>query len=274
MGKKSILLTLGAGYICTQISKVNRVEIKEDLGVCEDKSKNENIGVFITDKGLCDSMILMQINKGNNKINVVSFLKSCYVNDKKIGRVYNQVGPVKTIKFLNETFELAINNYVRLDYKIIEKMIDKVSGIEMDMAIDEVKENCYKELGDGMYLLTGREAIDYLKSKPLRRESKAHKQKRVVKMITDKLMSVAPGELFAMISEGVPQVETSLKTRELVGLGISCLKIGMDNINKNKFPLKEDLKKVWIQNEIGVQCDLINTRKQIHDFLDGKMKEF
>ncbi|MGL5152515.1 MAG: LCP family protein [Clostridium sp.] len=270
MAKKALLLTLGAGYICTQISKVNRVNITENLKVYEGKEGSENIGIFITDKGLCDSMILLQINKKKGRINVASFLKNCFVNDKKIGRVYNKDGVLKTIAFLNESFDLSINNYVKVDYTIIEKVIDKLGGITLELTDNEVEGKNYKKIDGNKYVLTGRAGIEYLKEKTIRKESKAKKQKRVVNSINKLILGGAISEFLSVISDVIPQVETSLKTRELVGLGISCLKIGTDKINKNKFPLKDDVKKAWVVSEVGFICDVGATKEKLHSFLNGE----
>lgn len=270
MAKKGLLLTLGAGYICTQISNVNKIDIKDELCVTKLEDKKTNVGVFISDNGICDSIILLHLNKKSDKVNVATFVKDFYIEEKKLGRVYNQCGPIETIRVLNEGFKLSINNYIKLDYSIIENIINKIDGIKLKLVPREAATIEGLDKGeDGIYILNGRQTIDYLKSKPLDNGDKSKKQKKVLKVIMDKVMEVAPKEFIALISDVIPSIETSLKTRELIGIALSCMKIGVDNISKNKFPLDNDLNKINLENEIKVQCNLENTIKEIHNFLNN-----
>lgn len=82
MAKKGLLLTLGAGDICTQISNVNKVEIKEELCITKLEDKKSNIGVFISDNDICDSIMLIHLDKVNKNVNIATFLKNFYIRKK------------------------------------------------------------------------------------------------------------------------------------------------------------------------------------------------
>ena len=47
MAKKKLLLTLGVGYLCTQLPNINRVDIKEDLNISEVNTNDKQIIIFI-----------------------------------------------------------------------------------------------------------------------------------------------------------------------------------------------------------------------------------
>ncbi|MGL5352120.1 MAG: hypothetical protein ACRDA5_02195, partial [Clostridium sp.] len=123
--------------------------------------------------------------------------------------------------------------------------------------------------GNAEYNFSGRHVIDYMKSKPLDGSNKSKKQKKIIKLVIDKVLESSTKEFLAIISDSIQSIETSLKTKELVGVGLSCMKIGVDNINKKKFPLKADLNKVQVESEIRIECNLENTTKEIYAFLNN-----
>lgn len=85
----------------------------------------------------------------------------------------------------------------------------------------------------------------------------------------DKLMECSPKEFIHALSKSLNHIETTMSTKELVNLGFSCIKIGIDNVEKIKIPSKStkeqlilkksDLHKYKIENSVDEIRYILNS---------------
>ena len=72
-----------------------------------------------------------------------SIMRDTYVKVKghgetKITHAYAYGGPELAIRTLNENFNLDIRNYVTVDFFNLEKIIDAMGGVTIDVKQDEI----------------------------------------------------------------------------------------------------------------------------------------
>lgn len=244
MAKKKLLLTLGVGYLCTQLPNINKVNIKEDLNIAEVNTNAKQIIIFITNKNKCDSIFILCINNKSNNIKVVKFKNKLKIQNENIIELYNNLGATSVISKLNESLGFSIQNYVKLDYLALIEVIEKLGGLKvklneydkklifLDRELKE-KESC---------VLNSEEVVKYISFKSEKGCTKKDiRQKRAMKSLINNLMELSPKEFSRIVSNVIPFIETTMSTKELVIMGVTCIKIGIDNVEKVFIPTKNNV---------------------------------
>ena len=90
-----------------------------------------------------DSIIILSIDEMHKKIKMSSIMRDTYVKVKghgetKITHAYAYGGPQLAIRTLNENFNLDIRNYVTVDFFNLEKIINAIGGVSIDVKQNEV----------------------------------------------------------------------------------------------------------------------------------------
>lgn len=236
VAKNKLLLTLGVGYLCTQLPNIKKVELNDDLEIFDLEKKQ--IIVFITEDNKCNSLIVIDLNSKSKKINLITLEKKLQSQNKSLVELYNENGVIEVIKNLNKNLKLSIQQYLKVDYMILEKIINDINGIEIDLKKEDKFQIGIKDKMD-VCLLNGEQAIKYIKFKNKEGCTKKDKrQKKLFKNLINKLMESSPKEFINIMSKSLDSIETTMGTKELVTLGFLCIKIGVDNIEKIKIPSK------------------------------------
>ena len=96
--------------------------------------------------GNSDSMMLVSCNLETKRVCIFSFMRdgAVYINDKsgwydKINKAYSNGGIGMLINTLNgqRNFQLDVQNYVSITFKMFEHIIDTFGGIEVDLTEEE-----------------------------------------------------------------------------------------------------------------------------------------
>ncbi|MCJ7690843.1 MAG: LCP family protein [Clostridiaceae bacterium] len=156
-----IALVAGTAFGSTlyQLSKIETKTISktdDNLGIKPKKTQikeatNEvtNIALFGVDRrdknepARSDSIMILSIDEKNKKIKMSSIMRDTYVKIKghgetKINHAYAYGGPELAIRTLNENFDMNIRDYATVDFFSLEKIIDAVGGVNIDVKDNEV----------------------------------------------------------------------------------------------------------------------------------------
>ncbi|MGG7141903.1 hypothetical protein ACQPVP_00335 [Clostridium nigeriense] len=232
MLNKKLLLTLGAGYICTHISNVKKIKIDEDLKCYNDK--NRDLSIFILNNGIYENLIILNFDKKNNQIKIGNFQ-----NEKeRLSKIYNEHKEIEIIKSLNLENNLSINNLIKFDYIILKEYVDKINGINLKITKREAK-LLKLEINEGnTYKFNGEKLIEYLSLDYIGAD-KVKRLKKVFKILLNNILNLSKKEFLNTISEIMSNIETSLSTKELVSLGLYTLKLNSSNIEEYNFDIRE-----------------------------------
>jgi len=300
-----------SGYTYYQLSKVNTVEISkknEDLGiknppVTEEKSEEIiNIALFGVDVGRdkydvpnSDSIMIATLDRKHNKLKLTSIMRDTYVEisgygKTKINEAYAKGGAPLAIKTLNENFNLNIRDYVTVNFFGLEKVIDLLGGVTVEVKDYELKEinTWVREVAElqhkepvlvqhtGVQNLTGGQAVAYCRLRHVGNGDfeRTDRQRRVLNELFNKVRSVGVTKYPSIVSEILPQIETSISTTEILSLGTKVLTSKIDTIEQQRFPLDgyckgEMINEIWY---LVPKPDLTDTEKQIHDFIYEDIK--
>lgn len=303
------ILSICFGYFYYKTSKVKKVSISKknsDLGISnetEDKlskfSGITNIALFGLDSRVkdeatrSDCIMIITLDGTHNKIKISSIMRDTYVNVDghgmtKITHAYAYGGPQLAIKTINENFGLNIKDFVKVDFFSLEKIIDSVGGIEVNITSDELKViNGYiKEVSDiekvpvkevtktGPQLLDGRQAVAYCRIRYTAGDDfkRTERQRDVLQLIINKVKAGGKSGMMAAINTMLPYVETSMSSTDILKLGTSAISSGIyNNVEQERFPVDGYC---WAisSGEWYLGTDLKVTSKQMQDYIFNDIK--
>jgi anionic cell wall polymer biosynthesis LytR-Cps2A-Psr (LCP) family protein len=234
LSNKKLLLTLGAGYICTHVSNVRRTKINENLKCYN--NENEDLSIFILNNNTYENLLMLNFNKEKNKVKIANF----YMNKRELSEFYNKNGEIETIKLLNLENSLSINNYIKFDYRIIKEYVDKINGLNLRITAREARLLKLEMNESNTYIFNGEKIIEYLTLDYVGAD-KSKRLKRVLKILLDNVFELSKKDFINTISEIMTNIETSLSIKDLVSLGVYSLKLNSSDIEEYNFEVGEKL---------------------------------
>lgn len=273
------LTSVGIVYVKKNFNyKYNDITSKpEDLGFQEVKDDEiVNIALFGIDttnpnsfKGRSDSIMILSINKTDNKVKLISVLRDSYVpmdSDTqiiyaKINNAYASGGPERAIKTLNNVFALDISEYATVNFYGMADIIDAMGGVEVPVTEAEifrinigVKEQCkkigldpeeYKVSKSGTQHLNGIQAVSYARIRYVANAEgetndygRTDRQRYVLGQLFKKVKSLEKSKYVNLIKTVSPYCETSLSYTEILGLALDVL-IDSPTFEESRVPSSE-----------------------------------
>ena len=119
-------------------------------------------------------MILLSINSTTKEITMTSFMRDMYVNIKgidadgndidtwsKLNAAYVYGGAELLMDTIEYNFDIAVDDYVYIDFLSFVDIVDAVGGIELDIS-DEEAEGMKPPMAEQNKLLGNKKGTDYL----------------------------------------------------------------------------------------------------------------
>ena len=300
----AVLLVFGGIYIyaSSMLNKIKKVQIpksNEDLGISSKSYEAKgvvNIVFFGLDRrnpdqaSRSDSIMVVSIDNINKKVKVTSLMRDMYVpipgkESNRINAAYAYGGPLLSIKTINSDFNLDIKNYVAVDFFGLEKLIDKVGGVQINVSAAEAKvlNNYMSELnnlnGDkapdvkaGLQTLNGRQAVAYSRIRYVGHADyeRTERQRRVLNELFKKIKAQGTVKIPGIISQLLPYVETSLTNSEILDYALECMKFNTNSIDQYRLPVDGYFKSESIRGMSVLVPDMEKNKSLLHDFIYGK----
>lgn len=267
------------------ITTVNITEDEEELFINTDISKNEDIINLVLfgidtrdidyDGSRTDTIIIVTIDNKHNKIKLSSIMRDTYVNipgEKmdKINHAYSYGGPELSIITINQNFNMNIKDYVTVNFVALEKIIDTLGGVEIDVKPEEVSSIGYGAIS-GVQNLTGKQAVNYCRIRYIGNADyeRTERQRRVLTKVIKKLQEdQSLSNMVALLEMTMPYVETSLTQREILNMGIKILATGRRPIEETRLPLSKNSKGTMINGVYYlVPVTIEDNSGYLHDFI-------
>jgi LCP family protein required for cell wall assembly len=283
---------LGIGTIIDDAPDMPKVVMDEDI---------VNIALLGNDRrtqeevGRSDAIMILTIDKKNRKIKLSSIMRDTYVTyngsrKDKITNMFMRGGAQLTIKTINENFALDIRDYVLVDFFSLEKIIDFLGGLTMEIRKEEIPDlNFYiQEVADlegvaaplftaaGPQLLNGMQAVSYARIRHTGNGDyeRTERQRRVLSAIFEKVKSEGPLKYPGLVSQILPYTETSMDKSTLFKLGAQIFYASISTLEQQRFPLDGASQGVTINGGWYLWTDLKATAKHIHTFIyDDKVPQ-
>lgn len=191
-----------------------------------------------------DTIIVAAINNDTKEIKMVSVYRDLLVVEesgklKKANNSYFAGGPKDAINTLNRNFDLAIEDYVTVDFKALADVVDALGGIEVEISEAEAEQiNAYiwetssvverssDPVSAGTQTLDGIQAVTYAR---IRKNvggdyARTDRQRLVIEKIVEKVKDMDLAMVTELIDKVFPQISTSLSLTDILKLTPGLLK--------------------------------------------------
>ena len=181
-----------------------------------------------------DSMILCTYNKNTKQLTMTSFLRDLYVpipghGSNRINAAYAYGGADLLKKTIDETFNIAIDGYMEVDFSLFSDIIDSMGGVEIQLRQDEaevINQQTGSSLNEGTHVLDGFQALTYSRIRSLDLDgdfSRTSRQRKVINALADSLRGSSIKELAPVISKILPMITTDLSRGQLLLYAVDIL---------------------------------------------------
>ncbi len=302
-----VFLILTIGYVSANKSyKYNQMDIRpiknSDLvvneGVKEQTKGYTTIalyGVDSRDSNLdtgtnSDAIILLSINKDTKEVKMVSVYRDTLLQIQsdsqtthKVNYAYQLGGALMSINTLNANLDLAISDYITVDFNAMADIINALGGVEVTVTEDEVNnlnKNLAEQIGiSGKYsegvheagtkVLNGQQAVAYSRIRSTGKGdiTRTMRQRTVLLGLVNKMINADSKMISNLIDVSFSCISTSLTKDEVTSLAkdIADYKI-TGNIG---FPFAYTPMSLDGKGSVIVAVDLNANVTALHEYLYG-----
>ena len=302
-----VFLILTIGYVSANKSyKYNQMDIRpiknSDLvvneGVKEQTKGYTTIalyGVDSRDSNLdtgtnSDAIILLSINKDTKEVKMVSVYRDTLLQIQsdsqtthKVNYAYQLGGALMSINTLNANLDLAISDYITVDFNAMADIINALGGVEVMVTEDEVNnlnKNLAEQIGiSGKYsegvheagtkVLNGQQAVAYSRIRSTGKGdiTRTMRQRTVLLGLVNKMINADSKMISNLIDVSFSCISTSLTKDEVTSLAkdIADYKI-TGNIG---FPFAYTPMSLDGKGSVIVAADLNANVTALHEYLYG-----
>ncbi len=235
--------------VTTEKVEKEEAEINETLLTKEEESQVINVAIFGIDKngdqtdGRSDAMKILSLDAKNNTAKITSIQRDTLIyipgvkqDFEKLNHAYAYGGATLAMQTINYNFDLDLTRYVSFNFEAVEKVIDAIGGIDLEIKDYEVPyiSNVSKS---GVQQLNGQQALSYMRVRYADSDYvRMDRQTTVMKAMFTKLTTLGYSDLLALLNNCLPYVETNLTKDEILSMGMQALKIDLGNIETYQIP--------------------------------------
>ena len=299
-----ILIILAAIlFVVIKLSKIHKDKLNlDDITINEDLSDDtkkllsdyQTIALFGLDnrtnkslsKGRSDVIMLANINRKTREVNLVSVYRDTYLDTgdgifEKCNAAYAKGGPAKAISMLNANLDLAITDYVTVDFNSVVECIDLLGGVDMTITDDEatLMLGYIRELNEltghtskcptsgGTYTLDGVQATAYARIRYGGGDDyrRTERQRAVIAAMVEKAQKSDLKTINNLIDQIFGDIQTSFSNAELIGFASDIFRYKITKTSG--FPFQKATERYNKEGDVVIPCDLSSNVTALHEFL-------
>lgn len=178
------------------------------------------------------------------------------IGKDKLNHAYFYGGPALSLKTINNTFNMNVEDYVSVDFFNLPTIIDDLGGIELDIKKSEINnlnkyiqenqsllnisgEHLIKE--SGVQTVSGIQALSYARIRDVGDGDfeRTERQRKVILAMIEKAQSISPLKLSKLLEKNIDAIETSLSLNKILSLGANLL-LNKYTIEQTRIPFEGD----------------------------------
>ncbi|MCR5272291.1 MAG: LCP family protein [Lachnospiraceae bacterium] len=301
-----VLLLLGL-FVYSKLGKVEKGEdiTEEDAEINELTSEtqeilsgykcialfgldNRDVGSY--DGGNSDSIMILVIDNDTKEIKILSVYRDTFLNVydtsyQKVNAAYSKSGVKSAIAALNKNLDLAITDYVCVDFNAVVEAIDLLGGIELTLTDEEIEymntiyipeieqvtgKSSSLLTSGGTYTVDGTQALAYCRVRYTSGDDfkRTERQRTVLSKMLDKVKSSDLVTLNNLINAMLEYISTDISSTELISLATSA--ISYDLAGTQGWPFELTTGSFGSKGDLVVPCDLVTNVTELHEYLFGE----
>lgn len=228
-----------------------------------EKSSRKNFLILGMEDIRTDALILLSLHPDTKKADIISIPRDTYIHRRgydtgeqrkinSIHYVHGVDGIKKTVSHILE--DVPIHNYIILEYEGIEKIVDMIGGVEVDVPFHmkytdpTASPPLYIDISEGRQLLDGKNALNFVRYRKGNNKmgyaegdlGRIKAQHEFIKSFSSKVQD----NILTVVIKGFNYVKTDVKMLDALSYGKSILGIKSEDMDYKILPGKSDLRKV------------------------------
>ncbi|MFA5523927.1 MAG: LCP family protein [Tissierellales bacterium] len=209
-----------------------------------------------------DTMMLCRYDDTTGKVSILSIPRDTMAsirgrkNKEKINHAHAYGGPELSVSAVKELLGISLDYYVRVDYKIVEDLVELIDGVEIDVPMDMKYSDPYADppleinLKKGIQVLNGDESLQFLRfrkgyaNQDLGRIEAQHQfmGSAIKKVLNPKNILRIP----KFINTYFENVDTNIPLDTIAKFALKARKVDSENISMATLPGEpKNISKIW-----------------------------
>ena len=308
-----LLIVLGALYVWQALNKIEKAPTGEklepsDLSINEEMDDEtmeilqgyEDVAIFgvdnyfngHADSGNSDVIMIASINNDTKEVRLVSVYRDTFLdtdvtqdtspNFHKANRAFAIGGAEQSIRMLNSSLDLDIEDIVTVDFKAVTDVVNMLGGVEIDVDSAELKyinhhiDTTARATGEqavhltttGLQTLNGTQATAYARIRSTAGSdfARAERQREVINEIVKKAKKADIVTINNIINTVFPEIYTSYTNADLIRLAASMFSYEL--ADSTGFPFsKYPMSLGGSKGDVVMCADLENNVRALHRYL-------
>lgn len=202
------------------------------------------------DEGRSDTIIVVRYNKNTHQIAMISVPRDTRVDipgygyEKVNAAIGKKGGAALAMKTVGNLLDIPIHHYVKVDFKGVEKIVDILGGVKVDvppgMDYEDPAQNLYIHLKPGVQALNGKDSLKFLRFRSGYADQdlgRIKAQQKFINAFIDKLTS--PSVILkapTLINTMVENVRTNMEQEDIAAYMLDIGEINTDKITMQTLP--------------------------------------
>lgn len=180
-----------------------------------------------------DCMIICSVNKSTHEVRLVSFMRDIYVKipdyqgrsfpDQKMTHAFAYGGAQLLINTVQENFGVEIDNYVRVNFTVMPKLVSTLGGFGINLSASEAKfMNVWSSAGgykpvleEGYNWINGDMALIYARCRDDGDYNRTKRQQKVITKCAERLKEASPSRFNKFVNAFCKSVQTDMSQDEI-----------------------------------------------------------
>ena len=242
-----------------------------------------------------DSMIILSIDKKNNRLVMTSVLRDTYVKipgvgNNRLNAAFVYGGPNLLFKTFDTNFDIHLDKYVQVDFFNFVKLVDTVGGVDLKLTNAEInlmnksyipqinkllKKNRNQDLvkinKSGKYHLNGVQTLAYSRIRYIGTDfGRTERQRIVIGEIIKKTKTLNVSELNDLADIVLPMISTNLSKGEVMSLLLSAKEYLNYKVVNGRMPIDGSYRYMTIRGASVLGVNFDKNKKYWYNLVYGK----
>lgn len=242
-----------------------------------------------------DSMIILSIDKKNNRLVMTSVLRDTYVKipgvgNNRLNAAFVYGGPNLLFKTFDTNFDIHLDKYVQVDFFNFVKLVDTVGGVDLKLTNAEInlmnksyipqinkllKKNRNQDLvkinKSGKYHLNGVQTLAYSRIRYIGTDfGRTERQRIVIGEIIKKTKTLSVSELNDLADIVLPMISTNLSKGEVMSLLLSAKEYLNYKVVNGRMPIDGSYRYMTIRGASVLGVNFDKNKKYWYNLVYGK----
>ena len=300
----TLFILLGIGYVMNKYDKFQLNLFGEGDIYFNEGTKQEHyttVALFggdsregqLEEGTHADTIMIASIDEETKEVKIVSIYRDLLTMQmngkiKKANNAYFTGGPKDAINMLNKNFDVAIEDYVTVDFGAFADVVDLLGGIEIDVSKEEAAEMNRHIIGTAQsvgknksyYMKAGLQTLDGVETVTYSRIRKnvggdygrTERQRLVIQKLVEKVKQTDISTLNKIIDEVFSQVSTSFTLKEIISLAAGVMQYELGETSGFAFE-RTDGSAAGI-GSVVIPLGVVENVEELHAFLYPKDTDY